>query len=101
MQPEEELSNLAAKRATWHQLSNVASSLQAEAYMSLGEWEKAEILLHKLLETDLGSATVALYQLSQVCMHVHEAPRLRELSLRDQDEASRNLRPVVSLYSTL
>ena len=37
--------------------------------MSLGEWEKAEILLRKLLETDTESATVALYQLSQVCPH--------------------------------
>ena len=38
--------------------------------MSLGEWEKAEILLRKLLETDTESATVALYQLSQVCPHI-------------------------------
>ena len=41
--------------------------------MSLGEWEKAEILLRKLLETDTESATTALYQLSQVC-NLHNIP---------------------------
>ena len=44
---------------------------QAEAYMGLGEWGKAETLLRKILETDSESATVALYQLSQVCMSVY------------------------------
>ena len=39
---------------------------QAEAYMTLREWGKAERLLRNVLETDSGLEAVALYHLSQV-----------------------------------
>ena len=46
--------------------------LQAEFYMSLEEWSKAEMTLQKILKTVDSEHEVALYQLSQVYLEQNQ-----------------------------
>ena len=59
-------SSSSVDRARGHSKPSIYYLFQAEAYMTLREWGKAERLLRNVLETDSERKAVALYQLSQV-----------------------------------